>query len=298
MRFATAQASSRSRVRISAPRAFERRRDDFPPRHLRRAACRWRLPPRPDSLRPGDSRIACADSSCSACEKRSIATQSAGVAAVGDHQDLGGPGDHVDADLAEHLALGLGDVGVARADDLVDARRSFRCRRRARRSPARRRCAITRSTPASAAAASTSGFGFGLAMTSSRTPGHLRRHRVHQHRRRDTPPCRRARRGRRARAASPAGRGACRRPRCSPRTSAAAARGTRGCARAPRAAPAACSRRDGVDAASSETSNSLGRRTPSNLLRVLEHRRVAALAHVGEDRCAPCFCTAGSCAAS
>ena len=40
--------------------------------------------------------------------------------AVADHQDLGRPGHHVDADRAEHAALRRGDVGVARADDLVD----------------------------------------------------------------------------------------------------------------------------------------------------------------------------------
>ena len=36
-------------------------------------------------------------------------------------QDLGRPGEQVDADLAEELALGLGDVGVARPDEHVDA---------------------------------------------------------------------------------------------------------------------------------------------------------------------------------
>ena len=39
---------------------------------------------------------------------------------LGDDHDLGGARDHVDADPAEHLPLGLGDVGVAGADDLVD----------------------------------------------------------------------------------------------------------------------------------------------------------------------------------
>ena len=41
---------------------------------------------------------------------------------IGDDQHLGRAGDHVDADGAEHLALGGGDVGVARADDLADRR--------------------------------------------------------------------------------------------------------------------------------------------------------------------------------
>ena len=70
----------------------------------------------------GASSIACATSSCSACEKRSIATQSGSVAAVADHQDLGRAGDHVDAHDPEHPALGRGDVRVAGADDLVHRR--------------------------------------------------------------------------------------------------------------------------------------------------------------------------------
>ena len=37
---------------------------------------------------------------------------------VGDHQHLGGAGDHVDADFPEHEALGGGDIGIAGADDL------------------------------------------------------------------------------------------------------------------------------------------------------------------------------------
>jgi hypothetical protein len=39
---------------------------------------------------------------------------------VGDHQRLGGAGEQVDADPAEQLALGLGDKGVAGADQHVD----------------------------------------------------------------------------------------------------------------------------------------------------------------------------------
>ena len=38
---------------------------------------------------------------------------------VGDHRDLRGPGEDVDADLAEERALGLGDELVARADEDV-----------------------------------------------------------------------------------------------------------------------------------------------------------------------------------
>ena len=39
---------------------------------------------------------------------------------VGDHQRLGWPGEQVDADAAEQLPLGFGDVGVAGPDDHVD----------------------------------------------------------------------------------------------------------------------------------------------------------------------------------
>ena len=46
--------------------------------------------------------------------------------AVGQHQDLAGSGDHVDAHLAEHMLLGAGHVGIARAGDLVDARHALR----------------------------------------------------------------------------------------------------------------------------------------------------------------------------
>ena len=37
---------------------------------------------------------------------------------VGDHRDLGRAGEQVDPDAPEQLALGLGDVGVAGADDM------------------------------------------------------------------------------------------------------------------------------------------------------------------------------------
>ena len=66
------------------------------------------------------------------------------VVAVGDDQDLRRAGDQVDADLAEHAALGGGDIGVARAGDLVDRPRSIACRRPARPPPGRRRCARPR----------------------------------------------------------------------------------------------------------------------------------------------------------
>ena len=41
---------------------------------------------------------------------------------VGEHRDLGGAGEQVDADPAEQLPLGLGDEGVARTDEHVDRR--------------------------------------------------------------------------------------------------------------------------------------------------------------------------------
>ena len=40
------------------------------------------------------------------------------VILVGDHHDLGGSCHHVDANMAEYLALGGGDVGVAGANHL------------------------------------------------------------------------------------------------------------------------------------------------------------------------------------
>ena len=42
-------------------------------------------------------------------------------AVVGDHQGLGGAGQQVDADAAEELTLGFGDIRVARPDEHVDA---------------------------------------------------------------------------------------------------------------------------------------------------------------------------------
>ena len=41
------------------------------------------------------------------------------VLAIGHHQDFRRPGDGVDAHLAEHLALGGGDIGITGADNLV-----------------------------------------------------------------------------------------------------------------------------------------------------------------------------------
>ncbi len=62
------------------------------------------------------------------------------VVLVGDHQHFRGAGDHVDADGAEDLALGGGNIGIAGTGDLGDGRDGFRCHRQVLRWPARRRC--------------------------------------------------------------------------------------------------------------------------------------------------------------
>ena len=46
--------------------------------------------------------------------------------AVGDDEDLAGPGDHVDIDKAEDLPLGFRDKGIAGADNLIDLRDCLR----------------------------------------------------------------------------------------------------------------------------------------------------------------------------
>ena len=105
--------------------------------------------------------LACAISSCSACENKSIATQSGFTMArvVGNDQDFRRAGNHVDAD----------DAGIRgawpRRRRHCRGRRSCRpagssaCRRRARRSPAPPPIVkSTRSTPATWAAARTSGL--------------------------------------------------------------------------------------------------------------------------------------------
>jgi hypothetical protein len=100
-----------------------------------------------------------------------------GVAgAIGDDQHFGGPGDHVDADGAEHAALGLGHIGVARADDLVHLRDGLRAvgQRRHRLRAADGEHAVD---AGDRRAASTSGFfsprGVGTTMISSPTPATL-----------------------------------------------------------------------------------------------------------------------------
>ena len=84
-------------------------------------------------------RMACAASSCSAWASRSTAMWRGSLSPLGEDDDLGRAGDGVDADPAEHLPLGLGDIGVAGADDAIDGRDGRRCRRPAPRSPGRRR---------------------------------------------------------------------------------------------------------------------------------------------------------------
>ena len=119
-------------------------------------------------------RIACAAVSCSACDNRSAAIHAGSFFGVGDDQDLGRPGDHVDADAAEDTPLGRRDIGVARADDLVD-------RRDRRGAVGQRRHRLRPADPVDfvdaeqvRAAASTSGFstppGAGTVMTRRPTP--------------------------------------------------------------------------------------------------------------------------------
>ena len=90
--------------------------------------------------------------------RQQIGGDPAGIAGVvGDDEHFRGAGDHVDADLAEHLPLGGGDIGVAGADDFGDRRD----RRRAvgqRRHRLRAADAIDFGDAAKLAAASTSGL--------------------------------------------------------------------------------------------------------------------------------------------
>ena len=81
---------------------------------------------------------------CSAWLSRSTATTNGSACVVGDDQDLGRAGEQVDADLAEQLPLGLGDVGVARTGDAGRPGRWSRCRWPARPWPARRRAGRSR----------------------------------------------------------------------------------------------------------------------------------------------------------
>ena len=76
------------------------------------------------TARPSDSlvviRIAGESGPCSAWDSRSTATSEGVGRLVGDDQDLGGPGEQVDAHLAVELPFGLGHVRVPRPGDQVD----------------------------------------------------------------------------------------------------------------------------------------------------------------------------------
>ena len=150
-----------------------------------RPAAAARSPWRRRSARRLDGviRIARASGSCSACAIRSAAIH-AGVAGGRDHRDLARAGKEIDRAVGRDQRLGGGDVGVAGADDLVDARNGRRCRRRAPRSHARRRSGTSGDTPASSAANMTVGSGRGQTAITSPHAGDARRNRGHQQRRR------------------------------------------------------------------------------------------------------------------
>ena len=98
------------------------------------------------------------------------------VAAVGDHQHFRRAGDHVDADRAEHLALGGRDIGVAGADDLGDRADGLGAIGK-RGDRLRAADAVDLVTPARSAATSTSGLitppDGGTTMTMRWTPATL-----------------------------------------------------------------------------------------------------------------------------
>ena len=179
MRLASAIASSASRghddrrrwptsdcCTMSRPAAMSRRRRG---RRARRGGA------------PGD-KIDRASGSCSAWATRSAAIHSARPRA-GDDDDLGRAGVEIDGAVGRDARLGGRDVAVAGPDDLVDARQSIRCRRRARRSHVRRRPGTGCVTPASSAAAITAGSGRGQTDDDFAHAGDARRDRGHQQRR-------------------------------------------------------------------------------------------------------------------
>jgi hypothetical protein len=88
-----------------------------------------------------------------------------------------GTGDHVDADLAEHLALGGGDIGIAGADDLGDRRDGVGAIGQRGHGLRAADAVDLVVTPASRAAASTSGLslpsGDGTTITTRSTPATL-----------------------------------------------------------------------------------------------------------------------------
>ena len=120
--------------------------------------------------------------SCSACASMSAAIQ-CGLAFGGDDQNLGWPGDEIDADLAREQLLRGGDVDVARSDDAIGAWNRLRADRRTRRSRARRPSETQCRPPSSAAVPRISATGGGDVTQIVRHARHLRRnHRHHQRR--------------------------------------------------------------------------------------------------------------------
>src|SRR2546421_2432346 len=103
-------------------------------------------------------------------------------AAIGDDQDFRRSGEHVDADVAENLALRLGDVRVARADDLVDAGDRFGAEgeRRYGVRTAHRQDSID---AGECRRGERGRIGIGARHHQLAYPGDLRRHGVHQDRR-------------------------------------------------------------------------------------------------------------------
>ena len=110
-------------------------------------AARPRPRRRPASAKPASSviRIACAALVVLGLGQQVDRDMARVVRGIGQDHHLGGAGDAVDADPAEDLALGLGDIGIAGADDAVDRGDAWRCPRPAPPRPGRRRCGRSRS---------------------------------------------------------------------------------------------------------------------------------------------------------
>ena len=104
-------AEIRASSRAPSPRAAARQARPRPPASTARAKASSSV-----------MRMACAAASCSAWASRSEAIQAGSLSRSAITTHLRRAGHHVDADLAEHLALGGGDIGVAGADDLGDRR--------------------------------------------------------------------------------------------------------------------------------------------------------------------------------
>ena len=94
-----------------------------------------------------------------------------------------GPGGHVDRAIIRNQTLRRSDVAIARDRKSCPRAESIACRRRTRRSPARRPCAQFPSTPRISAAASSAATRFRTRHDDALHAGHLRRNRRHQQRR-------------------------------------------------------------------------------------------------------------------